>query len=79
MSRATWTAEEWAALTWLEKHAHNFPAWVEFHNGGLIQWWNGRRWCDEASGAKDFEVVNIEYPQRVKPAREESEATNGRQ
>lgn len=61
------TREEWEGKTWLEKVNHNAPAWYAIHNGGMSQWWNGRRWCDEPLCSKDFEVVNIEHPQRIKP------------
>ena len=70
MTRDTWTDEEWRSLSWLEKHKHNFLTWAAHFEGWSIQWWNGRRWCDETSGAKDFEIVNIEHPQRIKPAQE---------
>lgn len=67
MTQETWTNEEWRDLTWLDKVKHNFPAWHAKFNGGECQWWNGRRWCDEFPQSWDYEIVNIEHPQRIKP------------
>ena len=70
MTQETWTNEQWRSLTWAQKLNHNFTAFEAHFEGKPIQWWNGRRWCDETSGAKDYEIVNIEHPQRTKPAQE---------
>ena len=70
MTQDTWTDGEWRSLSWSGKHQHNYPAWEAYFAGKSIQWWNGGQWCDETSNPRDYEVVGIEHPQRVKPEQE---------